>query len=336
MKTILKTLLLSLLCAMSVHAQSIEREVVASGGNTISDGNITLDFTVGELVVSTITDGTTTLTQGFQQGSIALSIIVDPVVFLQGAALNPNTGEENLMRDDLRGVSIPTRSPYPDMITCESTVFNDGGTSGTGATNDNIVDWVYVELRDAADNTAVIDARSALLQRDGNVVDVDGISNIEFMMPAGNYYVALRHRNHLSIITANTVALSSSVTTVDFTNASSQITFGSNAQTTFGMPSNVVAMWTGNVNMDTIVQYSGTDPDAPAILSEVLNDPGNFLNFPTYVVTGYNVHDLNLDNNTQYTGTTPDTPIILQNVLAHPGNFLNFSTYQIQEQLPEN
>jgi hypothetical protein len=336
MKTTLKFLIGFMCSTFIMNAQSIERQVIGSAGTTLSNGTISIDFTVGELAVTTITDGTTTLTQGFHQPTIVLSILVDPVVFLQGAALNPNTGEESLMRDDLRSGSIPNRSPYADMLTCENTVFNDGGISTTGATNDNIVDWVYVELRSAADNTAVIDSKSALLQRDGNIVDVDGISNIEFTMPQGNYYVAVHHRNHLSIISNSAIALSNTVTTVDFTNAASQITFGSNAQTVFGMPNNIVAMWAGNVNADTVVQYSGTNPDSPSILSEVLNAPGNFLNFPTYVVTGYNSNDVNMDGNTQYAGTTPDTPFILQNILAHPGNFLNFSTYQIQEQLPEN
>ena len=69
---------------------------------------------------------------------------------------------------------------------------------------------------------------------------------------------------------------------------------------------------------------------------QVLNDPLNFLNFPTYIVNGYNTQDVNMDGKAQYSGTSPDTPFILQNVIAHPGNFLNFSTYSIQEQLPEN
>ena len=46
---------------------------------------------------------------------VGCGIYLSAKVYLQGAALNPNTGEENLMRDDLRGVSIPTRSPYPDI-----------------------------------------------------------------------------------------------------------------------------------------------------------------------------------------------------------------------------
>ncbi|MEJ6793341.1 MAG: hypothetical protein QNK89_11605 [Lacinutrix sp.] len=102
------------------------------------------------------------------------------------------------------------------------------------------------------------------------------------------------------------------------------------------MPSDTLAMWAGNVNSDTVVQYSGVTPDIISILSEVLSDLGNLLNLPTYVVNGYSSNDINMDGKTQYTGTEPDTPFVLQNVLVHPSNFLNFSTYQIQEQLPED
>jgi len=250
-------------------------------------------------------------------------------VYLQGAALQPNTGEESLMRDDLREAGlIPTTSPYTDGLTCIASVFNTTGT-------DAIIDWVWVELRDATDNTSVIAAQSALLQRDGDIVSVDGSTGVGFNVDSRNYYIALKHRNHLGIMSANTFALNSSETTVDFTDGSI-VTFGSNAQTSAGMPSGTMAMWAGNVNDDAVVQYSGTSPDTPNILSLVLNDPGNFLNFPTFTVSSYNNNDVNMDGSTQYSGTNPDSPVILQNVLAHPGNFLNFSTYQITNQLPEN
>ncbi|WP_298516977.1 hypothetical protein [uncultured Kordia sp.] len=257
-------------------------------------------------------------------------VLVSPKVFLQGAALNPTMGEETLMRDDLRSNSLlPLTSPYSDSATTISTVFDVTG-------NDAIVDWIWVELRDATDNTIVIKGTSALLQRDGDVVSaVDGISPVTISQASPDmYYVLIKHRNHLGIMTAATVALSEMTEIVDFTNSNNQITFGTNAQTTFGMPANIVGMWSGNANGDMAIQYSGTTPDVPGILSNVLNDPGNFLNFPTFVVVGYNMNDVNMDGSTQYSGTTPDTPFVLQNVLAHPGNFLNFSTYQIQEQLP--
>ena len=109
-----------------------------------------------------------------------------------------------------------------------------------------------------------------------------------------------------------------------------------NAQTNSGMPSNTLAMWAGNVNGDSTLQYTGANPDSPNILSLVLNAAGNFLNLSTYSVNGYHSSDINMDGNTQYTGTEPDTPIILQNALNHSGNFLNLSTFSIEEQLPEN
>ncbi|WP_298516979.1 M60 family peptidase N-terminal accessory domain-containing protein [uncultured Kordia sp.] len=256
-------------------------------------------------------------------------IEVSPKVFLQGAALNPNTGEETLMRDDLRVENmIPTQSPYVDKLICRTDVFDTIG-------NDAIVDWVWIELRDKTTNTTVIESQSALLQRDGDIVNIDGISTISFVVPEGDYNVAIKHRNHLGIMTNTSVTfLEGAPTIVDFTEAASQNAFGSNAQTTFGMPAGKAGMWSGNVNGDNIIQYSGTIPDTPSILSEVLNDPENFLNFPTYIANGYSTYDVNLDGKTQYSGTTPDTPYIIQNVLAHPSNFLNFSTYQIQEQLP--
>lgn len=256
-------------------------------------------------------------------------VLLSPKAYLQGAYVNPNTGEETLMRDDLRAAGlIPTTSPYPDMLTCEATVFNTTGT-------DAIVDWVWVELRDATDNTIVITAQSALLQRDGDIVDVDGEGELLMNASIGDYYVVVNHRNHLGAMSANTFTVDYAATSVDFSNSATP-TFGTNAQTDSGIPVGVVALWAGNANGDALVQYSGIEPDTPNILSNVLNDAGNFLNFPTFVVNGYNNNDLDMNGNTQYSGTDPDTPFILQNVLAHPSNFLNFSTYQIIEQLPEN
>ncbi|WP_298902946.1 LamG-like jellyroll fold domain-containing protein [uncultured Psychroserpens sp.] len=251
--------------------------------------------------------------------------------YLQGAALNPNTGEESLMRDDLRvNDIIPTTSPYSDGMTCSELLFVKEGA-------DAIVDWIWLELRASSDNTTIIASRSALLQRDGDIVHVDGNSPVYFNATvAGNYYVTVKHRNHLGVMTASTVALSNTATAVNYTDANNEITFGTNAQTIFGMPNGVTALWAGDVDGDGRTQYSGTTPDSPSILSTVLNDPGNFLNFPTYIVPGYSVYDVNMDGNTQYSGVTPDTPFVLQNVLAHPSNFLNFSTYAIEEQLPEN
>ncbi|NQY30848.1 MAG: hemagglutinin protein [Flavobacteriaceae bacterium] len=327
----MKRILLAVLLITTIsYSQSIERQVIGSAGTTLTDGaTASIDFTVGELAIATITDGTITLTQGFHQGEIQLSINLSAVAYLQGAALNPNSGEETLMRDDLRVAEvIPTTSPYADALVCNASVFTSTGANA-------IVDWVFVELRDETTNTIIVNSQSALLQRDGDVVGIDGTSVLSFTAASSNYYVVIKHRNHLGIMSSSAIALSSSPTTVDFNNSASQITYGSNAQTTFGMPSGVIGMWAGNVNGDNVIQYTGATPDSPSILSNSLNDPSNFLNLPTYVVMGYNVNDVDMNGGAQYTGALPDTPFILQNTLSHSGNFLNLSTYSILEQIPQ-
>jgi len=155
---------------------------------------------------------------------------IEPVIrvslkaFLQGGATNPNTGEEALMRDDLRVAgNIPDTSPYEDALTAEASVFD---TEGANA----IVDWVFVELRDQNDNTLVLEGRSALLQRDGDIVATDGVSIPEFTnCPDGDYFITVNHRNHLGIITANTFTLSFIPTTIDLTNDPTLIEGGVNA-----------------------------------------------------------------------------------------------------------
>src|SRR6185295_17903717 len=48
-------------------------------------------------------------------------------------------------------------------------------------TNDDIVDWVFLELRNTVTSpNTVLQTRSALVQRDGDIVDVDGTSPVTF------------------------------------------------------------------------------------------------------------------------------------------------------------
>jgi len=176
------------------------------------------------------------------------TVVVAPKVFLQGAATNPNTGEEALMRDDLRVANLlPITSPYEDGLTTEPTVFEIEGANA-------IVDWVFVELRDATDNTAVVAAQSALLQRDGDVVAVDGFSPLNFLTAPDDYYISGKHRNHLAIITTNAMSLSASANTLDFTSDTSLIAGGSTAMAE--VSTGVFALFSGNFNGDVEISLS--------------------------------------------------------------------------------
>ncbi len=187
-------------------------------------------------------------------------IKVNPKAYLLGAALNPINGEEGLMRDTLRNENnIPTTSPY-DMTTCESSVF---GTTGTNA----IVDWVEVELRDASDRSKKIASQSALLQRDGDIIAADGISSLSFQLPNDSYYILVKHRNHLAILSATTYELSNTTTLVDLSIDSSNVYGASNA--VIQLPNGTYAMYAGDADANGQTQNSDI-----SILSAALGSSG--------------------------------------------------------------
>ncbi len=174
----------------------------------------------------------------------SLNFQVAAKIYLEGPFLNPFPGEEFLMKDHLRTQGlIPSLSPYPDSLICSDTVFLITGANA-------VTDWVWIELRDPQDSTLVIDSSSALLQRDGDLVAVDGISPVTFKTGKGQYYVVIKHRNHLGIMTKNALPLGFvSPTSLDFTSNDME-TFGTNIRKMIN------GLWTlpaGDTNGDGIV-----------------------------------------------------------------------------------
>jgi hypothetical protein len=139
------------------------------------------------------------------------------MVYLQGA-YDAGTGS---MRDDLRASNLlPLEEPYTSLgytqvggggEHAQPTVFDVEGANA-------IVDWLFLELRDRADPAIVRATRSVLLQTDGDVVDIDGVSPVEFInLPVDEYYVVVKHRNHAGVMSALPCAMSDEPTTIDFT-----------------------------------------------------------------------------------------------------------------------
>lgn len=168
---------------------------------------------------------------------------LDLKLFLQGPLLTPDS--PNLMNDHLRAIGfIPLVSPYGDNLTIDQSILDVNGSNA-------IVDWVWVELRDKDDNASILASTSALLQRDGDVVGVDGISPLVFDLNIDDYYVAVSHRMHLGIITANPLTFTDSVTQLDFTTDLSIINGGDNAVSTMN---GFYALYTGDVDGNGQVQ----------------------------------------------------------------------------------
>lgn len=99
----------------------------------------------------------------------------------------------------------------------------DGISPSILANNANpIIDWVFIELRQGTSSaTNVVATKAALLRKDGTLVSTDGITAVQFpKVNAGNYYIALRHRNHLGFRTLQPIQMNSLTTFQNFTNGS--------------------------------------------------------------------------------------------------------------------
>ncbi len=258
------------------------------------------------------------------------NLVISPKVFLQGALMN-TTG--NIMRDELRQDDLlPELEPYSDLDNFDH-MGNGGGETTNASVLDNsgqdaIVDWVYLELRSGTDPTQVLSTCSALLQRDGDVVGHDGISPVMIQgLSADNYFVAIKHRNHLGAMTAQPISLSSNPTTIDFSTIQ---TWGEYAQVDMG---GYNALWAGNVNGDGELIFQGVNNELNNTFFEVLGAPANATNIANFIYVNYNQSDVDLNCESIYQGAGNDVDLIFFNILTHPDNgaFVNFI---VAEQIP--
>ena len=230
-----------------------------------------------------------------------------PVLLTARALLDgPYNTTTQLMADPLRTSGLlPITEPFS---TLGYTHFGSAGQTLTPKVistsgNNAIVDWVMVELRTLA-NTVVL-SQCALVQRDGDIVGLNGSSPLTLPAAHGGYHVALLHRNHLGVMTAAPVSLSGTTTTIDFASTLTS-TYGAGAQKQSG--SNML-LWAGDATGNGALRYTGTGNDRDPILIAVGSTTPN-----NTVSNVYDRRDTNLDGVIKYTGSANDRDIILTNV----------------------
>ncbi len=225
----------------------------------------------------------------------------------------PYEAANGLMRDDLRAAGlIPSSEPYTALglaptdggTTVEPTVF---ATTG----NDAIVDWVLVELREVGASEQLVARRAALLQRDGDVVDLDGASPVLFSAAPGPYHVALRHRNHLGCMSAMPLTLPALSTVYDLSRIADSgelLATPAHGADPLRNVSGRLLLRAGDVDHNGILRYTGSSNDRDPILQTI----GGVI--PTATLPGYRAEDVNLDGVVRYTGGNNDRDPILQNI----------------------
>ena len=255
--------------------------------------------------------------------SLLSRLLVETKTFLHGP-FNTGTG---WMNDNLRNLNLLdpngmfSQEPYTG-LTGFTHLGRGGGEIVRSPILENfgansIVDWVFLTLYDGA-NTPV-QTISALIQRDGDIVDTSGVSEPYFLgMPDGNYYVSVRHRNHLGVKTPGTIALSSSSSVLyDFTTGAAQAAGGAQKLLT----GSVYGMYSGNANVNNTVRVTG--PSAINDYSRIITLlSGNYINVVSNI---YSVGDINMDGTIRVTGPTAinDYSRIINSL---GGNYLNVIT----------
>ena len=210
--------------------------------------------------------GTSVASSGdvFNQNSVTDLVISEGVgvkakIFLEGPY---NLSAHNVMYTNINSI-IPSTSPYSADA---RTASNKPATA---------VDWVLVELRDNTTPGTVVASRSAYLNSDGNLIDDNATSGrgIGIAAPPGNYYVAIKHRNHLGVMTATaqtglTWGTALTVSSYNFTSGTGSQFYpgnGSGAKLLESIPSNIWGMVAGDIDQDkeiTTTDYTNWYNDA--------------------------------------------------------------------------
>jgi len=172
---------------------------------------------------------------------------LDAKVLLRGAY---RPGQANMATDlqtyfSANSGLLPTADPYGGNVVYNN-IGNPAGVAGA------VVDWVKIEIRDAANPAIKLQSKSLLLKPNGSIVDTDGTLP-EFVGQGSPVRVAVFHRNHLAILSNSIAAFNAGTTVYDFTTALNKASQLPGDPSQMGSINGKWYMWAGDLNNDLAV-----------------------------------------------------------------------------------
>jgi len=212
----------------------------------------------------------------YQVGGGSNNIMVKGKVFLQGP-FSSNSMLTNLNQNSM----LPNTQPY------NTAPWNyNGNESFNPSSNTSVVDWVLVELRNAANPVQVVSRRAALLKSNGLLLETNGTEGVLFdNVEPGNYYIVIKHRNHLAIMSASPIPLTMNSTLYDFTTAMNKA-YGQNPM--IELAPGIFGMYAADGNADGVIDI--TDRDEVWL---VQNGTMGYLKGDFDMNSGVTIHDVN-------------------------------------------
>lgn len=238
-------------------------------------------------------DGLDGCTMFLESPSAGPAIHVSSKVLLQGA----HSDSAAMASSGGFQAQIPLAQPFSDPA-FDSTPLEYDSLVSLSSIPPDMIDWVLVSLRtDVEPETEIPGSkRAAILLNDGRIRGTNGQTLSFPGVAPGTYFMVVRHRNHLAIMTPTVVDVDDGLGLWDFTFAASQ------AYTTSGpalkdMGDGSFAMKTGDSSLDGQVTAA---------------DFNMWLLDTKAVVTGYVLTDFNLDGQV----TAADFNVWLQSTKA--------------------
>ena len=172
---------------------------------------------------------------------------LDAKVLLRGAY---RPGQANMASDlqiyfSPNSGLLPATDPYGGNVVYNN-IGNPAGVAGS------IVDWIKIEIRDAANPAVKLQSKSLLLKPNGSIVDVDGALP-KFVGQSSPVRVAVFHRNHVAILSNPIASFNTGTTVYDFTTALNKASQLPGDATQMGIFNGKWYMWAGDVNNDLSV-----------------------------------------------------------------------------------
>ncbi len=197
-----------------------------------SGSSVSLSSDGGRVAIGAPFYSGTESSSGYAQVFDLVGFYLNIRVFLAG----PHIGGGMHTGLNIAGV-IPLTQPY------NSPPFNNAGTETIASIPEDMVDWVFVELRNGTMESDVVGRRAGILRSSGHITDLDGGVLKYPGIDDGSYYVVVYHRNHLAIMSANPILMEGSVS-YDFTDDLAKA-FGTNPMRDI---SGEFVMWGGDGN----------------------------------------------------------------------------------------
>ncbi|MEM9718980.1 MAG: DUF5060 domain-containing protein [Bacteroidota bacterium] len=123
------------------------------------------------------------------------------------------TMSQSLLQEGLVPLSQPfTEAPYAY-----------AGNEAVSSIPSTVSDWVYVEMREVGNVANILAQRAAFLSASGQILELDGTVGISFPgLPSGMYHLAVYHKSHMGVLSAQPISYSANTQEYDFTQSIDQ------------------------------------------------------------------------------------------------------------------